>query len=482
MASQDKISGSYQEWLVDPRQTDKATISEWIADKPVPAPMQMETFESRPLIALSTPTQVGKSEVMKEWEAPVKKTIAEWVAEEKEKGESGVCSDLHRRVHKLAIRPIIKYQTEGLEMPETNWFMDAFMQHVYTFAAAHGLALQDITMKSEGEIITLKGKSMDIPQFEDGAIETTPFPTDVYRADGSRSIGAPKVEQVIAQTRYTPSQNTRIAAGLKHNEHLRIHFISDWNNRDRVKALANLFAKHGHFPVSSWHILEPFGDDSSPDIKQQQTWAFTDLADLDCADVVVRLGGNESSRGGQFVEMGYAIAKRIPVFILKPNGNIFEHVRGVAICDTALRVLSQLTDGRDMAELGLPYPLAIARKRSEEAMKLEALCSRFNFSEDKDTLVFIDIESGEEAFRGQAGLARDQQIEAAYATLLPHEAPEDVLGVEAVVDAAVEAAEEMAADDFTVSDESDPEQEPDPEVISEPGTDANVGNRANNVE
>jgi len=59
-----------------------------------------------------------------------------------------------------------------------------------------------------------------------------------------------------------------------------------------------------------------------------------DFAELACADFLVTLTGDKTSRGGRHTELGFAIARGLPVILVGPREQVFHTLHAVNVFDT----------------------------------------------------------------------------------------------------------------------------------------------------
>ena len=115
---------------------------------------------------------------------------------------------------------------------------------------------------------------------------------------------------------------------------MKIYLAARIGRKDEVRILEEKLCFHGFEVVSEWH--KNTGDDSDYSDRALKAFARLDLTAIEKSDIFVSLTetpGEEipgASRGGRFVEMGYALAKGKRVCVIGPRENIFCLLPGVS--------------------------------------------------------------------------------------------------------------------------------------------------------
>lgn len=96
---------------------------------------------------------------------------------------------------------------------------------------------------------------------------------------------------------------------------------------------------NGHEVTARWvngnHEWEGQNDDYIPE-GEAARYAMEDLADIDGADLLIAFTEEPDSgfsRGGRHVEMGYALGKGVPIWIVGPRENVFANLDQVTPTD-----------------------------------------------------------------------------------------------------------------------------------------------------
>jgi len=100
-----------------------------------------------------------------------------------------------------------------------------------------------------------------------------------------------------------------------------------YGRRDELKGYAHQLQSRGYGVTSRWlSCAHDALDDKTKDLSLQAIWAKEDVEDIDQADVLLAFTESPESgysRGGRHIEVGYAIAKAIPIVVVGPIENIF---------------------------------------------------------------------------------------------------------------------------------------------------------------
>ena len=97
---------------------------------------------------------------------------------------------------------------------------------------------------------------------------------------------------------------------------MRVFVAGSYSAITEARAAEQDLLQRGHTVTSSW-LHEPF--DSFTSDWQRRATAEIDRADIERSDVVVILTGKESTSGGFHIELGMALALRLPVYLLGPR-------------------------------------------------------------------------------------------------------------------------------------------------------------------
>lgn len=100
-----------------------------------------------------------------------------------------------------------------------------------------------------------------------------------------------------------------------------------YGRRDEFKGYAEQMRERGYGITSRWLSgAHDATDDDTDSLELQAQWAKEDLEDIDESDVMLAFtepSGSSYSRGGRHIEVGYAMAKLIPIVVIGPIENIF---------------------------------------------------------------------------------------------------------------------------------------------------------------
>ena len=98
---------------------------------------------------------------------------------------------------------------------------------------------------------------------------------------------------------------------------MKIYIASPFELMPAVRTLHSLIEMDKQMKViSSWHQME---HPKEPTHEYKEKMAILDLMDIECADTLLLINPPnwiDVGTGGRHVEVGYAIAKRIPIVIL----------------------------------------------------------------------------------------------------------------------------------------------------------------------
>jgi len=115
---------------------------------------------------------------------------------------------------------------------------------------------------------------------------------------------------------------------------LRVYLAAQYARRDELRVYAKLLEQFGIEVTSRWlDETEPLNSKMGQHSKEfYVTTAAIDLEDVDEADVLIFFSENPLigvPRAGRYVEFGYALAKRKPIYVIGPKENVFHYSPGV---------------------------------------------------------------------------------------------------------------------------------------------------------
>ena len=108
---------------------------------------------------------------------------------------------------------------------------------------------------------------------------------------------------------------------------LSVYLAARFSRKAEMRQYADDLASTGIDVTSIWihddkHEWTGAPDDQIPPHALAR-FAREDLRDIDAADAVVVFTDSPSSKGGMWVEVGYAIGRDIPLLIVGPVANVF---------------------------------------------------------------------------------------------------------------------------------------------------------------
>ena len=120
-----------------------------------------------------------------------------------------------------------------------------------------------------------------------------------------------------------------------------IYLASNWDSKPRMRALRDQIQLRGHTVLSSW-----LDDPTTEYIVDSPNDARNDLDEIRRCDLVVCDTAEQSNTGGREVEVGFAMGRALPVWIIGPQRNIFHAIadRHYTNWVDALRALDGGTD------------------------------------------------------------------------------------------------------------------------------------------
>jgi nucleoside 2-deoxyribosyltransferase len=113
------------------------------------------------------------------------------------------------------------------------------------------------------------------------------------------------------------------------------YLAAPYPQHDTARELRAALQAHGHVCTARWL-------DAPSDLNAE--WALNDLADLDAAAVLVALNDAEWANvgtGGRHTELGYALARGIPVVLVGERTQIFHHHPAVRLVPHDAPVIAQ---------------------------------------------------------------------------------------------------------------------------------------------
>ena len=107
----------------------------------------------------------------------------------------------------------------------------------------------------------------------------------------------------------------------------KMYFSGSFDARETIQAHAKEFVDRSYGTVTSNWLLEPevrVIDDGREDWVLRAR-ANEDRIDVERSDAVIVFTDTPSTTGGRHVEVGIALAHRIPVFVIGPRENVFHY-------------------------------------------------------------------------------------------------------------------------------------------------------------
>jgi nucleoside 2-deoxyribosyltransferase len=110
-----------------------------------------------------------------------------------------------------------------------------------------------------------------------------------------------------------------------------IYLAGRYGRRQELAEYAERLRAMGHEVSSRWLLGEHEAKDVNPTKDEAAQWAREDLEDIDRSDMLIAFTEEPGSsyRGGRHVEMGYAIARRLNLFVIGPRENVFYSIWGI---------------------------------------------------------------------------------------------------------------------------------------------------------
>jgi nucleoside 2-deoxyribosyltransferase len=113
---------------------------------------------------------------------------------------------------------------------------------------------------------------------------------------------------------------------------VKLYLAASYPTRFQQRKVRDELARHGHEVTSRW-IDYDFEAEDAPEPREH--YGRTDLADIDAADVVVVSTYVQSSSGGLWAELGYALGTKKPIILIGPEYNPFCYLANVRVVSTS---------------------------------------------------------------------------------------------------------------------------------------------------
>lgn len=113
---------------------------------------------------------------------------------------------------------------------------------------------------------------------------------------------------------------------------MRIYLASGFNRRYHLRTLAESLIDIGHEIISRWIWIEERPERESNNWQEfAQNIAIANLMDLRQAEIIIvdAYGIRETNNGGTSTELGYGIAKDLPIYIIGEMRNTFSHLEHI---------------------------------------------------------------------------------------------------------------------------------------------------------
>ena len=129
-------------------------------------------------------------------------------------------------------------------------------------------------------------------------------------------------------------------------DRMKIYVAASFPRKSDALQLAFELMKQGYEVTSGW--LEQEDKNANENVgefknhQDSRDKAMRDLKDIDNADALVMISGDNQSGGGRRFEAGYALAKKKIVFIFGPKEIIFDHLVNVRYARTFDDLIIQL--------------------------------------------------------------------------------------------------------------------------------------------
>lgn len=120
---------------------------------------------------------------------------------------------------------------------------------------------------------------------------------------------------------------------------LNVYLAADYARRKEILSysLQDNFLELGMQTTSRWLTNPPAFNDGGIGSGSPIATGFAleavkcDLADIEAADVFVQFTTGEKARGGRHVELGYAIASKLPIIVIGPIEHVFHYHPSVVV-------------------------------------------------------------------------------------------------------------------------------------------------------
>ena len=125
---------------------------------------------------------------------------------------------------------------------------------------------------------------------------------------------------------------------------MKIYLAACFEQQEEVRQKLNEMESLGFTCMSSWRFEDGL---IPPTPEHLDKCASRDLADLEGSDWFVCLTDKASNRGGKHVELGYALALRMPVILVGRRENIFHSLRRINWVETWPEAVALLLKWQD---------------------------------------------------------------------------------------------------------------------------------------
>lgn len=107
---------------------------------------------------------------------------------------------------------------------------------------------------------------------------------------------------------------------------MKIYVAAPWAHKNEAKDVAEFLKGEGLHVTAHWIDRPPSAYELDPALMRSE--ALRDLEDIDQADAILYLNLKKSE--GKATEMGYALAKGIPIYAVGgTTGNVFLHLPSI---------------------------------------------------------------------------------------------------------------------------------------------------------
>ena len=106
---------------------------------------------------------------------------------------------------------------------------------------------------------------------------------------------------------------------------MRIYLAGRFEDRFRLRAYRDRLVMAGHVVTSTW-LDQPEGiSHENPEAPYREI-AEKDFGEITSSDALIVDTESVAPRGGREVEVGYALAQGLPVYVRGPRRNVFHHL------------------------------------------------------------------------------------------------------------------------------------------------------------